>query len=36
MSEHLVAAQQERARRIEYDVIAKTIGKLPDREKGKE
>ncbi|GJN91343.1 hypothetical protein Rhopal_004364-T1 [Rhodotorula paludigena] len=34
--ERLVAAQQERARRIEYDAIAKTITRLPDREKGKE
>ncbi|GAA5970737.1 hypothetical protein JCM8115_003155 [Rhodotorula mucilaginosa] len=32
----LEAAQQERARRIEYDAIAKTISRLPDRQKGKE
>lgn len=32
----LEAAQQERARRIEYDAIAKTIARLPDRQKGKE
>ncbi|GAA5992351.1 hypothetical protein JCM10908_000439 [Rhodotorula pacifica] len=32
----LEAAQQERARRIEYDGIAKTISRLPDRQKGKE
>ncbi|ORY87526.1 hypothetical protein BCR35DRAFT_302326 [Leucosporidium creatinivorum] len=36
LTERLREAQQERARRIEYDTIAKTIGKLPDREKGKE
>lgn len=36
LSERLASAQQERARRIEYDAIAKTIGKLPDRDKGKE
>ncbi|GAA6002915.1 uncharacterized protein JCM10292_001371 [Rhodotorula paludigena] len=36
LGERLVAAQQERARRIEYDAIAKTITRLPDREKGKE
>ncbi|SCZ90293.1 BZ3500_MvSof-1268-A1-R1_Chr9g10780 [Microbotryum saponariae] len=29
-------AQQERARRIEYDAIARTIKKLPDRAKGSE
>jgi hypothetical protein len=36
LTERLREAQQERARRIEYDTIAKTIGKLPTREKGKE
>ncbi|GAA5824478.1 hypothetical protein JCM11251_000439 [Rhodosporidiobolus azoricus] len=32
----LAQAQQERARRIEYDGLARTIGKLPDRAKGEE
>ncbi|KDE06092.1 hypothetical protein MVLG_03511 [Microbotryum lychnidis-dioicae p1A1 Lamole] len=32
----LALAQQERARRIEYDAIARTIKKLPDRAKGSE
>lgn len=36
LTERLREAQQERARRIEYDTIAKTISKLPTREKGKE
>ncbi|GAA6064713.1 hypothetical protein JCM10212_000827 [Sporobolomyces blumeae] len=36
LSNRLVEAQQERARRIEYDALAKTIAKLPDREKGTE
>ncbi|GAA5916768.1 hypothetical protein JCM6882_003054 [Rhodosporidiobolus microsporus] len=32
----LAQAQQERARRIEYDGLARVIGKLPDRAKGDE
>ncbi|GAA5902074.1 hypothetical protein JCM5296_006597 [Sporobolomyces johnsonii] len=36
LGDRLVAAQQERARRIEYDGLAKTIAKLPDRHKGVE
>ncbi|KWU44488.1 hypothetical protein RHOSPDRAFT_34054 [Rhodotorula sp. JG-1b] len=36
LRKRLEAAQQERARRIEYDAIAKTIARLPDRQKGKE
>ncbi|GAA6018260.1 hypothetical protein JCM10207_002889 [Rhodosporidiobolus poonsookiae] len=36
LEDRLVQAQQERARRIEYDGLAKTIGKLPDRTKGQE
>ncbi|BGO99588.1 hypothetical protein RTBOTA2_003405 [Rhodotorula toruloides] len=36
LGEKLTSAQQERARRIEYDGIAKTIARLPDRQKGQE
>ncbi|BGP56259.1 hypothetical protein JCM8202_001421 [Rhodotorula sphaerocarpa] len=36
LRQRLEAAQQERARRIEYDAIAKTISQLPDRQKGQE
>lgn len=36
LKSRLVDAQQERARRIEYDQLAKSIGKLPDRTKGTE
>ncbi|SCV70043.1 BQ2448_1437 [Microbotryum intermedium] len=36
LRERLALAQQERARRIEYDALARTIKKLPDRAKGSE
>ncbi|GAA5945467.1 hypothetical protein JCM1841_002845, partial [Sporobolomyces salmonicolor] len=36
LGDRLIAAQQDRARRIEYDGLAKTIAKLPDRHKGVE
>ncbi|GAA5979721.1 hypothetical protein JCM11641_004064 [Rhodosporidiobolus odoratus] len=36
LKERLERAKQERARRIEYDALAKGIAKLPDRAKGEE
>lgn len=34
LKERLVSAQLERANKIEYDIIAKKINKLPSREQG--
>lgn len=36
LSDRLAAAQRDRARTIEYDAIAKRIGKLPARLQGEE